>query len=159
MKKLVFVCVLFGLTILWNMGFSQGLQLTPMLSGEYIVHDSRFHSYKAFTVPDWSQSERPDYIYSTTPDLVTDNVFPHKNWVAIESDSGRSFEVLLTKDSIGNVWIAIREPYKDEIIPYYLVKGKDIKSSSDLIGVYWVSWYLVPGTKDVYPQLNYVSAE
>ncbi len=71
------------------------------------------------------------------------------NWVNLKDclDKYRS----LSSDSEGNIWVI--ETFLGESTPLFIL-NKKISSPEDANGVYWVSWKLIPGTKDIYPVLN-----
>lgn len=151
------------LCLCWNV-WSQGVQLQPMEAEVYTVHSSLGGaSYTSAILPQWTKSAPPSkggyagYHYVDVVACQVENLTADNNWVGIDRPTSMMWESRVSKDDQGNVWLAFVNPLTDEVEPFCLVKGKQVQGTVDLLGIWWVSWYLVPGTRDVYPQFNFIS--
>lgn len=142
MKKFVFVlCLVFGCSF----AFAQTFTFTPMTFDSYKLHKGSSTVVEVSSVPNWSPSRKPYVMYS----MVSSSTTEENNWVNLKDclDEYHS----LSSDGDGNIWVI--ENFLGKSTPLFIL-NKKISSPEDVNGVYWVSWKLIPGTKDIYPVLN-----
>ncbi|MDE7227511.1 MAG: hypothetical protein K2N31_04240 [Treponemataceae bacterium] len=146
MKKLVFVVLI--LSAVFGTVFAQTFTFTPMTFDSYKLHKGSSTVVEVSAVPNWSPSKKP-YDVRLMNSTVGSSTTEDNNWVNLKDclDKYRS----LSSDSEGNIWVI--ETFLGESTPLFIL-NKKISSPEDANGVYWVSWKLIPGTKDIYPVLN-----
>ncbi|MDE5580832.1 MAG: hypothetical protein K2I95_05365 [Treponemataceae bacterium] len=143
MRKLVFVVLV--LSAVFGDVFAQTFTFTPMTFDSYKLHKDSGTIVEVSSVPNWSPSKKPYIMRSSVNSYITEE----DNWVNLKDcvDEYHS----LSSDSEGNIWVI--KKYGSNPTPLFII-NKKISSPEDANGVYWVSWKLIPGTKDIYPVLN-----
>lgn len=144
MKKLVFVVSLILSAVFGNV-FAQTFTFTPMTFDSYKLHKDSSTVVEVSAVPNWSPSKKTTYLHSTVNSSITEE----DNWVNLKDCVDKYH--FLSSDNDGNIWVI--ENFLGKSTPLYIL-NKKISSPEDANGVYWVSWKLIPGTKDIYPVLN-----
>lgn len=145
MKKLVFVVLI--LSAVFGDVFAQTFTFTPMTFDSYKLHKSEYTVVEVSSVPNWSPSKKPSYLHSTVNSLIL--IEEENNWLNLKDclDEYHS----LSSDNDGNIWVITTVWGKSTPL---CILNKKISFPEDVNGVYWVSWKLIPGTKDIYPVLN-----
>lgn len=142
MKKLVFVVLI--LSAVFGDVFAQTFTFTPMTFDSYKLHKGSSTVVEVSSVPNWSPSKKPSYLNSSVS-LITEE----DNWVNLKDCLDKYHS--LSSDSEGNIWVI--ENYGSTSKPLFIL-NKKISSPEDVNGVYWISWKLIPESKDIYPVLN-----
>ena len=143
MRKLVFVTLI--LSAVFGDVFAQTFTFTPMTFDSYKLHKGSFTVVEVSAVPNWSPSKKPYVMLSTVCSFTTED----NNWVSLKDCVDEDH--FLSSDNDGNIWLIGK--YGSNPTPLFII-NKKISSPEDTNGVYWVSWKLIPGTKDIYPVLN-----
>lgn len=142
MKRGILVCFF---TFVVGICFAQTITFTPMTFDGYKLHKSEYTVVEVSSVPNWSPSKKQLYLHS----LVHSSITEENNWVNLKDCLDKYHS--LSSDSEGNIWVITTVWGKSTPL---CILNKKISSPEDVNGVYWVSWKLIPGTKDIYPVLN-----
>lgn len=147
MKRGILVCFL---TFVVGVCFAQTIELTPMTFDGYKLHKGIVTVLDVTSVPDWKPSKIRHEDWRKTPASVSD-VTENDNWIKFEECFIDNNQHTLSKDKQGNIWVVYRGFNMQ--VPCFIF-NKTISKPEDVIGVYWVSWKLIPESKDIYPVLN-----